>query len=798
MKIHGIEKYQNNNQYKSSVKSNTGVLKFKPDCFEFSSNHTRITSFGKHNNTAENLITIQTSSIDAIKNPFIPGIKQYKDFIQQLANVDSDILKKKISLLQQAETETKSNFEQSRRFKEFSYILLNEDLSPEGMNSLFKLIQKDKRSKNFNYWGNKTDRLYSILTGSAIKYPEFDKMSIADKLSLIKDLSWDYRYVNEETAQLLTGLNKFPLYTDLKESGSIDNLISKLNKKIYEPQVEGIHFARINVPEQNIENFENAVKPDNIKQSLQGCNLDEYSTTGLPLKFTRKDFINRFKSLPDSHELAAYFNFSIDESDDIIGFPNPSGGFSSLRSENAKKSVHAAKKLVEDFTINNKVIIPDNKEAQKFFNIVIQAFPELTSIIGKKQNQEHANTLDIHTFKVIKNVVLHPLFEELTESEKRVLIVASLFHDIGKKEGSVDYEHPQKSAAYSLELMKKLQFNSLEKERLFNLIDMGHWAQYMSNESKTAEDIAAVFRHPNDFKMAKIFSFADLISVSRNLYESLKDIQKNHAINVETELNNIKRKGIVLFADDIPSSYTQLPKNDDGIFIIDFTDKNSDVSYLGYPKGTKVKDLKMLAHSSDAPPKEFTMECSPSHKICLSTSLLDDGNFRTLYNSKTHVIIKPVNSDIAVVSKGLCSSGFQRGFEEFKKYLFDTTVSNFKSTKINPEERRLISDIIREDLNLDSDEYAQMYEQLASVNDLNNIKDISLKNGRIILKEDIINSVKHVQSFLLQEIDPRDYKNEVVVFSPKIAAFVEDSREYENNTELKQVAKENNIPVILV
>ena len=60
-----------------------------------------------------------------------------------------------------------------------------------------------------------------------------------------------------------------------------------------------------------------------------------------------------------------------------------------------------------------------------------------------------------------------------------------------------------------------------------------------------------------------------------------------------------------------------------------------------------------------------------------------------------------------------------------------------------------------------------------------------------------------MQEYLIKgNEDNTEYKNEVVVFQPKIQAVVMNKNKFLNsnteNSEIKKTAKENNIPVILI
>ena len=60
-------------------------------------------------------------------------------------------------------------------------------------------------------------------------------------------------------------------------------------------------------------------------------------------------------------------------------------------------------------------------EAKAVFDALIQGFPEFTSIIGKVQHGTHAYTVDIHTLKVLQDVMNDPYYNRLSDMDKTVV-----------------------------------------------------------------------------------------------------------------------------------------------------------------------------------------------------------------------------------------------------------------------------------------------------------------------------------------------------------------------------------------
>ena len=429
-------------------------------------------------------------------------------------------------------------------------------------------------------------------------------------------------------------------------------------------------------------------------------------------------------------------------------------------------TVKQCQECVEKFMLNNKVHLdPNDKDLENVLNDIITVYPEFISVIGKKQHR--GDSIDYHTFDDLKRIMNDEQFDELNSKEQRILTVATLFHDFGKSQGEIDDGHALKSAQSAKEIIKKMEVSFDEKERIYNLIKHSHWLV----ESCDSEDLAFYFRRPNDFKMAQMFEKADSNSAGFEYApnsDKIKSIKKN--------IDKINSNGIPIFADSLPTDITKYDVNKHGVRYIDLRDPEASVEKYGYPKGTKVKDLKFLCHASSDNAKDFSALCDDSKDVCLSTMLLDrSSGFSTGYNSYGAYILSGNNANIVLGGKDLSCTGGHRGYNYAKEAMYQRMEKLESSGMGNRNEsREEIPNKIREELNLSKEEYIEFYNSICNLENTDEIEDVKLSTNRIVAKEEIKSTISDIKDFMAKkrENGERGYTNEFVVYNPKIEAQV--------------------------
>ena len=303
---------------------------------------------------------------------------------------------------------------------------------------------------------------------------------------------------------------------------------SSYHSRLNESEILNNGKQNINiVPQYVVTNFLN-----NWKQIFDVFNNPKLSIDslvnkgGIQLKYSRQDFktnifskINRLSTTEQTAVLAK-FGLERKEADTLAGLP--------IRLEtkqNLTPLEASVNNEIEKFYSQNQIILPNGFESfQGSLESICRTFPEFIFTIGAKQHHAHKNTLAEHMLKTLQENMKNPLYKTLNDSDKKVLSIATLLHDINKTEGHVDPEHPEASAKTATAIVKRMDgLTDIDKKRIVNFVKNHHWLMKVSNgcwyDSSKAEDIAHTFRYGNDFKMAKIFAESDLKAVNPFFYE---------------------------------------------------------------------------------------------------------------------------------------------------------------------------------------------------------------------------------------------------------------------------------------
>lgn len=182
-----------------------------------------------------------------------------------------------------------------------------------------------------------------------------------------------------------------------------------------------------------------------------------------------------------------------------------------------------------------KIVLPDEfNELQNSLNQLVLVFPEFVQTVGRKQHNTHKYTLDLHMLKAFQECTFDVEFTRLNNIDKRVLLIAAFLHDIEKDEGVVDKLHPVKSAVTVKNILKNIDIDNKEKERIHKIIHNHHWVQDLSKEEKTPEEVGYNIKLMSDFELLKILARADLKAIGNDeLYGRLKNCWAIQAAVVE-------------------------------------------------------------------------------------------------------------------------------------------------------------------------------------------------------------------------------------------------------------------------
>ena len=333
-----------------------------------------------------------------------------------------------------------------------------------------------------------------------------------------------------------------------------------------------------------------------------------------------------------------YFGFEIKANPNaktgysIIGYPsnlNNGKKLASITNPKTKEVIERLRKNVIRFSENNP-IISNNKDIEKLLNNIAEALPEIRTSIGKTQHSTHSFDIMKHSLKIMQKLAQDPKFKELSPSDQKIMLLASLLHDITKVEGLIDQTHALESSFDSSFIVKKFNLTYDEEYKLYTLIQKHEWLKTLNTANtedeltKLAQSLAYDLRHDNILDLAIMFTHADLKAVKTD--DSFHDIIKPGALGTTRsygEATEILAKRLHKYVDKLKASQPLLPSTqipgasriksaithvnkdgstnikgvylrDDGLVILKYNEVE-DWESIGFPKGSVSRGYKSKA-----------------------------------------------------------------------------------------------------------------------------------------------------------------------------------------------------------
>lgn len=263
---------------------------------------------------------------------------------------------------------------------------------------------------------------------------------------------------------------------------------------------------------------------DNNEYIIKEFDFEQYASEGLPLKYSRVQYILDLKSVlkqineNESETLSNYIGITLTE-EGFEKFPVIINQIPSDFTVEMKNALEIINIFTQNFTLNNSVTIED--EQPKFIlENLIKGLPEFTTVIGKPQHKTHKYTVDIHILSVLQKAIKNPLYKELSDTDKMALKFAIILHDFGKRGAIIDEGHAILSAHYAIGILDKFDIDDNLKFQIISLVKNHHLLGKYNKQEVDKNYIASFYKDLNDFKIAKIFAKADVSSV--NDYVHLK------------------------------------------------------------------------------------------------------------------------------------------------------------------------------------------------------------------------------------------------------------------------------------
>lgn len=554
----------------------------------------------------------------------------------------------------------------------------------------------------------------------------------------------------------------------------------------------------------------------------------KYGTDGLPLKYSRKDFMNNVEDIlndlptQDRVEILSHYGIENDNFDGLLNnrpFEDLSGY--SPEFKNAAKKVQSE---IDKFTTKNEVDVPD-KEVKEILDGLIKGLPEFTSIVGKQQHRTHAYSVDIHMLKVLQDAMNNPAYSKLSDKSKTVLKFAAILHDVGKAAGVIDSNHFRTSANYMSSILDKFNLPTEMKHQIIDVVDNHHWFGDFNTDKLSAQDVAAKCRRSGDLEVYKILAKADLANVSSTFhyrvtgtsnkaeYDAFIDKKMSE---VDVEIKKMNSNAPVVFDSKILNGGKKFPtkkvvKNgvEYNVRVLNLADlpDGMPLEKYGFVSGTTKENATFGVHFSDSLKESYDVIMSDSRRLAqghpiFSYMLLKWGHAGRI--SQEGLIFNVDNSNTVIASSVNSVSGFKKNLREHSSPFFNdgSMVAN---------ERAKISNLIREHLSenagvkLSRDEYAELFDKyLKSKKYITQIKEDVKIGDKVIKANDLKTAIEKAQETLFtynksNEVDGSfDGNNEMTTVDPvPVGLYSTKFRIEDCSPELLKMAEEEGLPIIL-
>lgn len=551
----------------------------------------------------------------------------------------------------------------------------------------------------------------------------------------------------------------------------------------------------------------------------------KYGTDGLPLKYSRKDFMNNvediLKDLPtqDKVEILSHYGIENDNFDGLLNnrpFEDLSGY--SPEFKNAAKKVQTE---IDKFTTKNEVDIPD-KEVKEILDGLIKGLPEFTSIVGKQQHGTHAYSVDIHMLKVLQDAMNNPAYSKLSDKSKTVLKFAAILHDVGKATGVVDPNHFRTSANYMSSILDKFNLPTEMKHQIIDVVDNHHWFGDFNTDKLSAQDVAAKCRRSGDLEVYKILAKADLANVSSTFHYRITGTSNKAEYDafidkkmseVDVEIKKMNSNAPVVFDSKILNGGKKFPtkkvvKNgvEYNVRVLNLADlpDGMPLEKYGFAPGTTKENATFGVHFSASPKESYDVITSDARRLTqqhpiFSFMYLKFGHAGRSFNDG--LIFDIDNSNLVVAAPRNSVTGFKKNLLEDSSSLFDehydTRVGVSYSILKHLKENAGVS--------LTRDEYAVLFDKYLKTKKHFSQLNKNIRIGdKVIKAEDLKAAINDAQQSLFvntksSEVDG-SFKdnNELTTIDPVPTGLYSTKTRIEDcSTELLKLAEEKGLPIIL-
>ena len=550
----------------------------------------------------------------------------------------------------------------------------------------------------------------------------------------------------------------------------------------------------------------------NLENTLATTDFSQFGKEGIPLEYSRTEFLSdlckTLEGLSETNQADILKRLGITPAES--GLENGYDGIINVNTENLELDLTnpvEAKvyELANKFIRENSVHTGD-EALDEALNSLIQGMPEFINVIGKQQHATQELSVDAHILKVLQEAMSNENYQSLSSLDKTILKLSIVLHDIAKSEGVVDKEHPTVSALYARNILEKYSLPVSMRDRIFELIKNHHWLEGYNNGEINADYAATMFRHKDDYTIAKIMAESDLKGVSKSFYNAHKDALDN-IDEIGNSQDKINQTGQIVFTSKIvkPDLIPTQEYNGQTYKVINFTElpEDFDLSQYGFTPDTTPNSLRLYVHMTESKTnleKVFTLsDVAKGGFLCASYISLN--NKSTYYDQRIGLSLEAENVNIANAARYNQGSGGQKDFASFSEIITGDTKNSgpYNLSKY----RNTIPNTIKQELNLTDEEYKLFYEQFAKLQYETQIRDDKeyTIGSKTIMGADIKAAIRNANNNLFDKSKIKSH-NESNLYNPKINAIVAKINSLEELAaeypDILSFAQEHNLPIYLL
>ena len=590
-----------------------------------------------------------------------------------------------------------------------------------------------------------------------IRYADFygkqniNELQISEKKDLLRKL------VDPNANVLISESlkSKFPLVPNTQEEFS----------EFLPAIVRSLGIETKELSKEKLECFDKSV--NELSVELAKLSDSDFANLEITQEYSKDDFIkdvvSKTDALPENEKRKVfdYFGFelqknpkSTNEKFSLAGYPvnlNNGKKLAQIKSPETKAVIESLRPDVIKFSENNKIHC-NNEQAEKLLNEVIDVLPELRPTIGKRQHGTHDFDIFKHSLKVMQKVTQDPKFSELNESDKKVMLLAALLHDITKAEGYSDETHAREGSFDSFFIAKKFNLSKSEEVKLNTLIKHHEWLRFVNTSKYMAdariESVAYDLHQDNLFDMAEIFTHADLKAVkkddtfhdtkegksrvccdrkvrsfgesadfyAKSIRKKIAELKKSQPLLPQTKMPKASRinEAITQVNADGSTNIKGVYKNKDGVVILKYNEIE-DWEKIGFPKGSVsrgIKDfrldtgnIKFFVHGLDYPNQlaKFDAFSLVDSDALLSVSYAERPESKYRFFRPQGVILDANPQYIHGGGNTDAGSGCGKNIDKFKNdYIFGGK---------REKDRLFVSELVKKATGMTDDEYVKFFDE---------------------------------------------------------------------------------------